>query len=143
MCKSLEFATTLIDTITNIKETYEFNFKNVNDLDRETQDLEHEIELSEFDVYKGYELAKEFQRVRQERRRLNDENSTLKFLQDYFESPNFKKMVSELQKIRGNIKKEQEKLDNRLYTPRIRNDLTIPTREKDNNINTIDLRKEA
>ena len=126
MSKAEQYVNTLIDILSDIKQTYEFNYENVNDLDKETQDLEHEIELSNFDSKKGYKLVKEFKRVRQERRKLCDENLTLKFLYDYFAK--YPNMVTDLQKSRGEIKRKTEELSNRFYTPKIRTDLTIPTK---------------
>lgn len=135
MSKAKQHVDNLIDILKDIKDTYDFNYQNINDLDKETQDLEHEIEIGQYDSKKGYKLVKEFRRVRQERRKLSDENATLKYLYDYF--TNQKTMLKDLQDIRGEIKREEDKLINRLYMPKIRNDLTIPTREKPTSITKI------
>jgi len=135
MSKAKQHVDNLIDILKDIKDTYDFNYSNINDLDKETQDLEHEIEIGQYDSKKGYKLVKEFRRVRQERRKLSDENTTLKFLYEYFS--NQKTMLQDLYDIRGSIKRESDFMVNRLYTPKIRNDLTIPIRELPSNITNI------
>jgi hypothetical protein len=122
--KAQKYVDTLIEILQDIKQSYEYNQINIGELDGESADLEHEIELSKFDSKRGYKLAKEYQRVRQERRKLKDENETLKFLYEHFSKLT---LITDLQSIRGAIKKETEKMTNRLYKPHIRNDLTIPT----------------
>jgi hypothetical protein len=128
MSKGEELVETLIVTLNDIKNTYNYNFQNVNDLDKESQDLEHEIELSTFSSVAGYKLAKELQRVRRERRKLKNENETLQLLNEYFNDPRFKNLINDLCNIKGKIRKVQDNQANRLYTPKIRKDLTIPQR---------------
>ena len=125
MSKAQEYVDTLIEILQDIKQSYDFNVANIEDIEKSLTDLGHEIELSKFNAVQGYKLAKEEQKLRQERRRMKDENVTLIFLYQYYS--NYPNMVSDLQKIRGSIKREVSKLETRLYKPRIRKDLTIPT----------------
>lgn len=124
MSKAENYVNTLIDILSDIKQSYEFNEKNIIDANNEEKDILHQIELGKFNVVQGYYWAKEMKRVRNERRVAKDENTTLKFLYDYFIQ--FDEMVKQLQVFRGAIKREQEKLNTRLYKPRFRKDLTIP-----------------
>lgn len=124
MSKAMEHVDTLISILKEIKETYEYNLLNIEDTEKSLTDLGHEIELSKFNAVQGYKLAKEEQTLRRERRRMKDDNVTLTFLYQYYS--NYPNMGNDLQKIRGEIKRQENFLATRLYTPRIRRDLTIP-----------------
>lgn len=129
--KAEQHINNLIEMYHDIKTTYEYNLKNLTDLDMELQDLQHEIELSTFTASAGYKLAKELKKVRQERRKVKDENDTMKFLYDYLiVNANYKTMPNDFNRVRNEIKKENEKKNNRFYIPRIRTDMTINTKEK-------------
>lgn len=117
----------LIEILQDIKKTYEYNQALIEEKEKETQDLLHEIELGNFDARRGGRLAKELKNVRQERRRAMDENITLKILYEYFEG---KPLLKDLQRMQGEITREAGKLSTRVYTSRIRKDLTIPCRQK-------------
>ena len=118
----------LIQILQDIKKTYEYNQALIEDKEKETQDLLHEIELGSFDAKRGGRLAKELKNVRRERRRAMDENLTLKILYEYFEG---KPLLKDLQRMQGEIAREAGRLGSRVYTPRIRKDLTIPCRQKE------------
>lgn len=136
--KAEEYVCTLIDIIIDIKESCDFNFKQINKLDKELQDLLHEIELSKFSTNRGSDLAKEIQNIRSKRRKLKDENETLNYLYEYFVYEHcvdgiscnkpFGQLLSELGEIKNKINKKQKELDNRVYIPKVRKDLTIPTK---------------
>lgn len=70
-----EYASTIIKILQDIKKTYEYNTKIIEEKEKETQDLLHEIELGTFDSRRGGKLAKELKKIRQERRKALDEMS--------------------------------------------------------------------
>ncbi|MHB8065092.1 MAG: hypothetical protein ACYDG2_21160 [Ruminiclostridium sp.] len=125
MSKAQQYVNSLIDILSDIKQSYEFNEINILEACNNEQDLLHQIELGTFNACEGYKLCRELQRVRRERRAAKDYNVTMKPLYDYFVK--FDGMIKDLQVFKGAIRREQEKLDTRLYKPRIRGDMTIPT----------------
>lgn len=91
-------------------------------LDAETQDLLHLAELTQLSASKGYDLYKEIQKVRQERRKVKDQLEMLepiKEINSYVGKPaekNINKMIGEVRKI-------ATRHENRTYRMRVRNDL--------------------
>lgn len=112
----------IIKILADIRKTYEFNSGFIEEKEKETQDLLHEIELGKFDYKRGNKLARALKSVRQERRKALDENAGLKLLYDYFEG---KPIVKDLQRLQQDIAKEINRLSNRVYSPKVRDDLTI------------------
>jgi hypothetical protein len=128
MCIAKEYVITITKILQDIGKTYEYNYDLVNQKDKETQDLLHELELGKLDYKRGNKLAKQLKRVRQERRQAMDENSTLKILYDYFKD---KPLLKDTQKLHQAIVKEEDKLKSRTYQPRVREDMTITDKKPD------------
>lgn len=124
--KAITYAETLVKLIKDIKTTYEYNESLIEQYEKETQDLLHEIELGNFAYKRGNYLAKEIRNVRQKRRKALDENASMKYLYEYFDG---KTIANDLQRALGNIRKEESRLENRVYYPRVRSDLTIATKD--------------
>ena len=83
-----------------------------------------EIELSkDCNMYEGYMLYKKLRDVLRNRREMKDENEMLFYLFDAFNKmPAFKNALVNAHR---NIKRKQRELDERKYSPRVRDDLTI------------------
>ena len=90
--------------------------------DNEVCDLEHELELTEFDSERGYAIAKEIQNVKRRRRIAKDENELLEELANYCGQWN----IHALQSVLGKCRKLYDRKQKRRYFPRVRSDLTIP-----------------
>lgn len=128
-----EHVSVIIKTLADIKKTYEYNSSFIEEKEKETQDLLHEIELGKFDYKRGNKLARALKSVRQERRKAMDENAGLKLLYDYFEE---KPIIKDLQRLQQDIAKEINKLSNRTYSPRVRDDLTIAKKRTSTSMET-------
>ena len=83
--------------------------------DLETIDIEHKIELTNFNANEGYMLAKEMKDVRVRRRKIKDTITLLETMSKQFD----------LNKLGTAVEKAEAKLDTRTYTPRVREDLFI------------------
>jgi hypothetical protein len=124
MSKSEEACTGLLKIFGDIPELYEQNFEIVNRCDKETQDLLHEIELSENQSTAGaYRLYKALRDVRRERRRAKEENELLQPLVDALKQQETFRL--KLYKVHDRIKELARQQSERTYTPRVREDLTI------------------
>lgn len=89
----------------------------------ESNDLLHEIELTNFNACEGYILAKKLKEVRQRRREVKNKQEILQYVKDF--AANNKNLIITLYKL---AKSMEEKLDiqqNRVYVPRIRHDLKL------------------
>lgn len=121
-----EHVEALINIVQDIKKTYEYNTSFIVEKEAETQDLLHELELGNFDYKKGNKLARELRKIRKARRQASDQNRALKFLYDYFHG---KSIIRDLRRIQQDIIKEEQKMEARVYVPRVREDLTFTDKQ--------------
>lgn len=119
-----QLVTSMLTMIADIDKRYNENHEIISRTDKETQDLLHEIEFAKFNGVQGYWLAKKLQEVRQDRRKAKNENEQLWYLyKDVFgNNPAFKNALTNAHR---NIKRKEQEQDERSYTPRVRDDLTI------------------
>jgi DNA mismatch repair ATPase MutS len=94
----------------NIKETL---YKELSRVDMEIVDIEHKIEMSNFNAYEGYKLAKEMQVARRKRREIKDTLETLESIEEHKSSTALHNVINAV----------ETKQAQRTYTPRIRQDL--------------------
>jgi Mg2+ and Co2+ transporter CorA len=106
-----------------IEQDWDQIYEEIHKTDCETGDLLHEIELTNFNAYEGYRLAKQLQEVRQRRRELKDTQEILQHLKDFYD--NNKQLHITLFKLVKEMQKTKASQQNRSYIPRIRTDLKI------------------
>lgn len=114
-------AMTLRSILRDLPKRLEANLEEVNAMEREIMDIEHVLELSNFNAAKGYQYAKDIQVARKRRRELKDENEQLEHLVEVIKKLNFKE--NDLNKAIGHIRKIKEHHGKRTYKMRIRQDL--------------------
>ena len=120
------YSTVIIDIFKDVVNNYERNLEIIKQTEGELLDLEHEIELSEpKNARDGYKIYKELRDVRISRRQAKNENELLKEMYEYITSQSGQEFKSRMQKIQGHSINVCNKQDNRVYSPRQRNDLTI------------------
>jgi len=112
-----------------IKERYENNEANLEEIEKETQDILHFIELNEYSKREKLYIYEELRKCRQARREMRQENEILMSLYNtldkynFFKEKKFKNLKSELGNVRKDIEKTKDLQEKREYTPRIREDL--------------------
>lgn len=114
----------------NLKEEYNTAFNTVNEIDKEINDIRHQIELMEEPTQKDkVKWFDELRAAERERRIYKDIvmqlEPTLKFLTDTQNS----KMLSYMSKALGETRKIAQHCETRTYRTRIRTDLTIGRKE--------------
>lgn len=120
------FSSTIIQVFQNVTKNYEQNLEIIKQTEGELQDLMHEIELSApKNAAAGYNLYKEIRELRIKRRAAKESNELLKDMYDFLMSQQGQAFKSRIQSIQGNSVRLKEIQNNRVYTPRQRNDLTI------------------
>ena len=120
------YSTVIIDIFKDVVNNYERNLEIIKQTEGELLDLEHEIELSEpKNARDGYKIYKELRDVRIRRRQAKNENELLKEMYEYITSQSGQEFKSRMQKIQGHSINVCNKQDNRVYSPRQRNDLTV------------------
>ena len=115
----------IVTIFQDVIRTYEMNIDIIKQTEEELNDLYHEAELSDpKDMYRGYLVYKAIREARIRRRTAKNENELLKDIYDYFKSPAGQGFKSKIQSIQGNSVKLRATQEQRVYTPRQRNDLT-------------------
>ena len=111
----------ILNLFIDLKERYEYNYKMVGECDYKTQDILHEIEMLNYDVFRGFKIYKELQATRQTRRQCKDENELLDPIYNY---------ISSLQNCEGKLRKVSEKTidanncrERKSYHPRIKTEM--------------------
>lgn len=135
-----ELATTVISCLDKATNKYCTNVDRITELEAALTDLQHEIEFTSFDVIdvdselnlwdvlgfyqgviRGYRYAKRLQELRQERRKLKDENETLWYLHDFVQKN--AGMKAGVCKALSHIKSKEASMQDRIYYPRSNEDL--------------------
>lgn len=120
--EDIEKTTVLIrNTIRDFPNRYHENNKRIKEIEEETMDLLHLIELTTFNAAEGYKIAKRIKEIRQERRRLKDENEQLKHIEPILTK--WRDRLQQLDKVVGDIRKAKMNKVNRSYRCRVRKDL--------------------
>lgn len=121
MCNAERIASTILSLLAEIETIYKDNQDLIYEREQESTDLSHEIEFSNFNAFEGFRLARELQTVLQERREYKNDNETMQILYDFI-TPQFK---NGLIKCLQSIKSKESQQKTRLYTPKVRTDLTV------------------
>lgn len=119
MCKAKYYADQLVNMYDEIAVEYDKYIEELKQVDLEIQDVLHFIENGKFNVVQGYDFAKQIQILRQKRRHVKNEIEPLQSLIEGY----IKKNQDHLKRVRGNIRKKDEKLqelvENKVYNPRV------------------------
>ena len=86
----------------------------------ETQDILHSLELEPHDYHEYARLSKELRDVRQRRRKAKDTMVVLAPVVSYLNGNRL--YIKGLERLLGDVRKAEKKLENRVYVPRKQND---------------------
>jgi hypothetical protein len=123
MREAVEIATKFLELLTTIEKSYDTLYAEVGKIDKETSDLLHDLEFDIFCGREGYKKAKRIKEIRMRRRELKNTMELVNPLREY--SKIHSKIKIDLYKVitqMGTIAKDQSE---RVYVPRVRNDLKI------------------
>ena len=117
-----------IETINKAVNLYGFNTEKENQTEAETQDILHFIEFGDYSDSKKIKLYEELRKVRQERRNCKEQNERLNFLHGYLTGKKLDKLLDnnikgDLNAIKKQVEEKEKVQENRLFAPRIREDL--------------------
>jgi len=115
---AIEAGETILRCIDYILTRYPENQEGICEYDKQTQDLLHQIELTNFAIGPGYKLAKQLQEVRRGRRGLKDENELLKGLFEYLSQGSSMAFKNGLINAVTKAKQRERMLPLRTYAPR-------------------------
>ena len=117
---------------TDISNTYNNSIEEIKEVEQSLMDLLHEIELSsDKDMYQGYLLYKEIKALRIRRRQAKERVELLKGMYDFVNGNQVAQIKNTLGQLKGNSKKTLSHQNNRVYSARQRDDLTIENKHTD------------
>lgn len=105
-----------LDILNSIEKNWDTTKEEIVQTEKEQQDLLHEIELTKFDIQRGYGLAKQLQDLRLRRRKLKNKLEILGPLKDFHDRN--QKMKIDLFKVQTKMKQVQQTQEARTYTPK-------------------------
>jgi len=98
---------------------YAWNFKEVNRMDKLTQDYLHKLELGNLDYKERAKVATQLAQCRKARRECKDTVEVLKPLVEFLESDRGKNLYNLVREALGKTRKVEERMETRVYTPRV------------------------
>lgn len=120
---AIDLAQNIINSIEEVRNELIRVDRDIKTCDLEACDILHDIELTAFNAYEGYKLAKELQKIRIKRRELKDYEEQLEILKRFYK--NHKTACNEVRELINAIETRQEQQLHRIYSPRVRTDLKI------------------
>lgn len=108
-CKMLE----------EVKQDYNWNYDEVNKLEKLTQDYLHKLEFGGLTYKERAKIATQLSICRQQRRASKDTVETLRPLIDFLESDKGKNFSNTLKDVLGQTRKIEEKMEYRTYRNRV------------------------
>ena len=101
--------------------TYDIYSQDLEKCDKATQDLLHQLELGS---YKDRQrTATKLAKVRQARRIYKDYIEVYSILYEFLHKPENEKFIKLLQEVLGEVRKQERRINNRTYKPRVIKDL--------------------
>ncbi|MET3700170.1 hypothetical protein SAMN05877753_1235 [Bacillus oleivorans] len=109
------------DVFVHYPKRYEHCEEELRKVEQEIQDLLHAIELSNFNASTGYQLSKQLQKARKDRRRLKNELELLDSIKEFISYA--KPTEKNINKIITDLRTTEQRQLVRVYKMRVRDDL--------------------
>lgn len=101
------------------QKDYIWNKEKIKEMDELTQDYLHKLELDDLKYEERAKLATQLARCRQERREHKDTVAILEPLVQYLDADKGKQLFNLLREALGKTRKAEERMENRVYWPRV------------------------
>lgn len=111
-----------LNFLSQTNEEYEHNYMQVNTLDKLTQDYLHDLELDDTTYKDRAKLATKLRDTRRARRNHKDSVQVLTPVVEWINQN--KKSVNSLKQLLGIVRKEESKLQNRVYIRKVDQSVT-------------------
>lgn len=111
-----------LNLITEAQRDYQWNYDEVNRLDRLTQDYLHELELDGLDYRGRAKVATQIKNCRQLRRASKDTVEVLEPLMEFINSDKGKNLLNLLRETLGKTRRVEQYMETRSYRRRVLRD---------------------
>lgn len=108
-----------INLVTEAQRDYQWNYDEVNRLDRLTQDYLHELELDGLDYRGRAKVATQIKNCRRLRRASKDTVEVLEPLMDFINSDKGKNLLNLLRETLGKTRRVEQYMETRSYRRRV------------------------
>jgi len=117
MREAVEISTKFLELLTTIDKTYDALFEEVGKIDKETQDLLHDLEFGTFCGRDGYKKAKRIKEIRMRRRALKNTMELVYPMKECFK--NHANLKKELKRTVDRMRSISNEQSSRTYIPRV------------------------
>lgn len=107
------------NAVVEAQKDYEWNYEQVNRMDKLTQDYLHKLELEGLDYKERAKVATQLAKCRQERRKCKDTVEVLEPLVQFMDSEKGKALLNLIREVLGKTRKVEKSMESRTYIPRI------------------------
>ena len=111
-----------LNLITEVQRDYQWNYDEVNRLDRLTQDYLHQLELDGLDYRGRAKVATQIKDCRQLRRASKDTVEVLEPLMEFINSDKGKNLLNLLRETLGKTRRAEQYMETRSYRRRVLQD---------------------
>lgn len=101
------------------QKNYTWSFNQVHEMELITQDYLHQLELGCLNYKERAKVATKLAECRKSRREHKDTVHILEPLVQYLDSEKGKQLYNMLREVLGKTRKVEERMENRVYTPRV------------------------
>lgn len=105
-----------LDYLREMQQLYNISLMNESEANDATQDILHSLELEEHDYHETARLGKKLKEVRQQRRTAKDLIQQTEPIVEWVE--NNRTVIKGLERLLGDVRKEEKNTEGRFYTPR-------------------------
>ena len=105
----------------NSQKDYTWNYEEVHRMDGLTQDYLHKLELENMDYKERAKIAPQLSRCRQKRRECKDTVEILEPLVQFLDTDKGKTLFNLMREVLGKTRKVEERMETRIYVPRVLN----------------------
>lgn len=103
----------------NASKDYKWNCEQVNIMDKLTQDYLHALELNSLNYKERAKVATKLSKCRMKRRNHKDTARALEPLIEYLNTDRGKNAINSIKEVLGKTRKVEQKMENRVYVPRV------------------------
>lgn len=117
--KASDQISTFLKFLEGIEKDYNWALEEESKADGESQDRLHQLELLSLSYHDQAKIARQLKECRIRRRSMKDTILVYTPIVEFLESEKGKMLISQLQQVLGKVRKEERRLEERTYTPRV------------------------
>lgn len=117
--KTSEQISTFLKFLERIEKDYAWALQEESKAEAESQDRLHQLELLGLSYHDQAKIAKQLKECRIRRRVMKDTILVYTPIMEFIESEKGKMLIGQLQQVLGKVRKEERRLGERTYTPKV------------------------